>query len=173
MDCSPIGSSVHGIFQARILMWVAVSYSSGYSLQSASLASPALTGVDPLTLCHLGNLQRPHKTTSTRPHIQSIQHTLYLVSIDFLLSLYFPSSPYLSIAIRGMGSSGLVLCCFSLIWPWPLHHSGFAALVLGSGVLILAPEFDMALLSCLASYRQPSFQHLFLLLSSKPQSDSF
>ena len=27
MDCSPSGSSVHGIFQARILEWVAISLS--------------------------------------------------------------------------------------------------------------------------------------------------
>ena len=27
LDCSPPGSSVHGIFQARILEWVAISYS--------------------------------------------------------------------------------------------------------------------------------------------------
>ena len=31
MDCSLPGSSVHGIFQARILEWVAVSYSRGSS----------------------------------------------------------------------------------------------------------------------------------------------
>ena len=31
MDCSLPGSSVHGIFQARILEWVAVSFSRGYS----------------------------------------------------------------------------------------------------------------------------------------------
>ena len=29
MDCSPAGSSVHGIFQARILEWVAISFSKG------------------------------------------------------------------------------------------------------------------------------------------------
>ena len=29
MDCSPPGSSVHGIFQARILEWVAISFSRG------------------------------------------------------------------------------------------------------------------------------------------------
>ena len=28
MDCSPPGSSIHGIFQARILEWVAISFSS-------------------------------------------------------------------------------------------------------------------------------------------------
>ena len=27
MDCSPPGSSVHGIFQARVLEWVAVVFS--------------------------------------------------------------------------------------------------------------------------------------------------
>ena len=29
MDCSPPGSSVHRIFQARKLEWVAISYSKG------------------------------------------------------------------------------------------------------------------------------------------------
>ena len=28
MDCSPPGSSVHGIFQARTLEWVAISFSN-------------------------------------------------------------------------------------------------------------------------------------------------
>jgi len=27
MDCSPPGSSVHGIFQARVLEWVAIAFS--------------------------------------------------------------------------------------------------------------------------------------------------
>ena len=31
MDCSLLGSSVHGIFQARILEWVAISFSRGTS----------------------------------------------------------------------------------------------------------------------------------------------
>ena len=31
LDCSPRGSSVHGIFQARILEWVAISFSRGSS----------------------------------------------------------------------------------------------------------------------------------------------
>ena len=31
MDCSPRGSSVHGILQARILEWVAVPFSRGSS----------------------------------------------------------------------------------------------------------------------------------------------
>ena len=31
MDCSPLGSSVHGISQARILEWIAISFSRGSS----------------------------------------------------------------------------------------------------------------------------------------------
>ena len=31
VDCGPPGSSVLGIFQARILEWVAISYSRGFS----------------------------------------------------------------------------------------------------------------------------------------------
>ena len=31
MDCSPPGSSIHGVFQTRILEWVAISFSRGSS----------------------------------------------------------------------------------------------------------------------------------------------
>ena len=47
MDCSPPGSSVHGILQARVLEWVATSSSRGSSPprdQSQSLAPPAWAG---------------------------------------------------------------------------------------------------------------------------------
>ena len=42
MDCSPLGSSVHGIFPARILEWVAISSSRGSSWPSDQPTSPAL-----------------------------------------------------------------------------------------------------------------------------------
>ena len=47
MDCSPPGSSVHEVLQARILEWVAMPCSRGSSWlrhQPASLMPPALTG---------------------------------------------------------------------------------------------------------------------------------
>ena len=47
MDCSPPGSSVHGILQARILEWEAIPFSRGSSRprdQIQSLMSPALAG---------------------------------------------------------------------------------------------------------------------------------
>ena len=44
MDCSPPGSSVHGIFQARILKWVAFSLPGDLPSPGINHASPALTG---------------------------------------------------------------------------------------------------------------------------------
>ena len=47
MDCSPPGSSVHGILQARILEWVAISYFRGSSQPkdwTCIFVSPALAG---------------------------------------------------------------------------------------------------------------------------------
>ena len=46
MDCSPLGSSVHGIFQARILKWIDIIY-SGESFQPK----------DWICLLHLLNLE--------------------------------------------------------------------------------------------------------------------
>ena len=41
MDCSPPGFSAHGILQARMLEWLAISFSRGWNLH---LISPALAG---------------------------------------------------------------------------------------------------------------------------------
>ena len=42
MDCSPSGSFVHGISQARILEWVSISFSRGSSQPRTEATSPAL-----------------------------------------------------------------------------------------------------------------------------------
>ena len=59
MDCSLLGSSVHGIFQARVLEWVAISFSRGSSLclqrSKVCLLSVLYWQVDFLPLSHLGS----------------------------------------------------------------------------------------------------------------------
>ena len=40
VDCSPPGSSVHGILQARVLEWVAISFSRGSSQPRIKPGSP-------------------------------------------------------------------------------------------------------------------------------------
>ena len=47
MDCSPPGSSVHGILQASILQWAAISSSGDFpnpGIKPESPVSPALAG---------------------------------------------------------------------------------------------------------------------------------
>ena len=44
MDCSPPGSSVHEIFQARILEWVAISFSRGSSHSRDQICVSCLAG---------------------------------------------------------------------------------------------------------------------------------
>ena len=57
MDCSPPGSSVHGILQARILEWVAISCSRDLSdsgIEPVLTMSPALQA-DSFPLSHRGS----------------------------------------------------------------------------------------------------------------------
>ena len=44
MDCSPLASSVHGISQARILEWVAISFSRGSSWPRDRTQVPCIAG---------------------------------------------------------------------------------------------------------------------------------
>ena len=44
MNCSLPGSPVHGIFQAKVLEWVAISFSRGSSRSGIEPSSPALAG---------------------------------------------------------------------------------------------------------------------------------
>ena len=47
LDCSPTGYSVHEIFQARILEWLAISHSRAFSdpgIEPMTLVSPAVAG---------------------------------------------------------------------------------------------------------------------------------
>ena len=57
MDCSPPGSSVCGIFQARILEWIAISFSRDLPDTGIKLASPVAPHwqADSLPLSHLGS----------------------------------------------------------------------------------------------------------------------
>ena len=47
MDCSPPGSSIHGIFQARVLEWVAIAFSR-YGDDTTLMAESKLTFSSPV-----------------------------------------------------------------------------------------------------------------------------
>ena len=52
MDCSPSGSSIHGILQARILGWVAISFSRGSSPPRDQTMSPRVSCIGRWVLYH-------------------------------------------------------------------------------------------------------------------------
>ena len=56
MDCSLSGSSVHEILQARILEWVAIPFSRGFSQPRDKTQAPCIAGRFFYHLSHQGSL---------------------------------------------------------------------------------------------------------------------
>ena len=108
MDCSPPGSSVHEIFQARILKWVAIFSSRGsFRPRDGNWVSvtPALQ-VDSLQLFHLGS---PLKREVWIKTTLSIICKLYLNNAD--LKKNYPKigkdkKPWWQWVSKGVGASG-------------------------------------------------------------------
>ena len=80
MDCSPSGSSVHGIFQARVLECVAISFSRG-SFQPRD-RTPFSCTAGGFTIWAtreaLGELRRDSQKEPSRLFKQSVSHVLCL-----------------------------------------------------------------------------------------------
>ena len=64
MDCSLSGSSVHGILQARILEWVAISFSRGSSQPRDQTQVSRIVGRQ--TLYHLSHQGSPKQLVTCR-----------------------------------------------------------------------------------------------------------
>ena len=84
MDCSPAGSSVHGIFQTKILDWVTISFSRGSSTPGIEPVSPALQvdslptelpGKPLLLLLFSPSVQFSHSVVSNSLWPHGLQHT--------------------------------------------------------------------------------------------------
>ena len=69
MDCSPAGSSVHEIFQARILEWVAISFSRVLPNPGIEPGSPVL------------------QTDSLPTELQGVYKICQISNCDFLLDI--------------------------------------------------------------------------------------
>ena len=65
--CSPPGSSVHGIFQPRVLMWVAISYSRGSSPPRDWTSVSCISRQIFLSLHHLGRPLAVQLHTTGKP----------------------------------------------------------------------------------------------------------
>ena len=94
MDCSPPGFSVHGVFQARILEWVAVYFSGGSSLPRDQTHVSCLSRWTP----YLWASREALAVVSTVQQIDSATHT--------------PVSPpfWVSFPVRALS-----------VGPWPIQ----------------------------------------------------
>ena len=101
MNCSPPGSSVHGILQARILEWVAISSSTASSRPRIEPVSSALAGRISITeppgkphafvyLMHLPlySAQNCYLENAVCQHTKRNHYGTYLESLIRLPSLY-------------------------------------------------------------------------------------
>ena len=75
VDCNLLGFSVHGILQARILEWTAISFSRGSSDPGIEPGSPALEA-DALTSVPPGNL---HAWGHTNAYAGKVRHSCHRV----------------------------------------------------------------------------------------------
>ena len=100
MDCSPPGSSIHGIFQARVLEWGAIAFSASYFLGSSNKRQsfkPELSG-----------FPRPSLWRSER-----LQKAVILLSPDLCLSGH-----------KHMGEGSEYLSDTVLFLPWLIRPRG-------------------------------------------------
>ena len=84
MDCSPPGSFVHGIFQARMLEWVAMPFSGGSSQPRDWTQVSCIAGG---FFAVWANREGGRLSIFLPPHTNTHTHTLLV-----LFSLAFPSS---------------------------------------------------------------------------------
>ena len=85
MDCSPPGSSVHEISQARILEWVAIPFSRGSSQhRDQNLGLPQCRQI----LSHLSHRGSPYVTIYIVNIYMYISHLFYLFIYHYLVYLY-------------------------------------------------------------------------------------
>ena len=108
MDCSPPGSSVHGILQARILEWVAITISRDLPNPGTEPRSPALQ-VDSLLSLFSSVQSLSHAQLFVTPWTAACQVSLSITNSQSLLKL-------MSIKLV-MPSNHLILCCPLLLLP--------------------------------------------------------
>ena len=120
MDCSPPGSSVHGILQARILEWVAIPFRETFLIQGSNVGPLHCRQI----LYHLSHQGSPSRACS----VQSLSCVQLFVtpwtaahqaSLSITNSQSLPKLIYIELV---MSSNHLILCC-----PFSSHLQSFPA----------------------------------------------
>ena len=113
VDCSPPGSSVHGILQARVLEWVATSFSRGSSqprdqTQVSCIAGGFFTAEPP---------EKPPQSVQLLSHVGIFSSPGTAACQASLAITNFWSSLTLMFIESVMPSNHLILCCPFLLLP--------------------------------------------------------
>ena len=88
MDCSPPGSSVHGIFQARVLEWVAIAFSEFIYFNWRLIILQYCSG-----FCHTSTWIS-HGHTSV-PHPETVPPTSLPIPSFWVIPVHQPGAPRL------------------------------------------------------------------------------
>ena len=75
MDCSPPGSSIHGIFQARVLEWGAIEHTLKYNTQLPFIDFPQFSAVQ--SLSHVRLLATPWTAAHQAPPSMGFSRQVY------------------------------------------------------------------------------------------------
>ena len=109
MDCSPPGSSVHGIFQARVLEWGAIAFSDT-SLQGSQMVSTLNSNQAFLLIREVGIF------SSKQSPALAAKPLLWWPSLCFC-SLFSVSSEFPNQCCELLGCQREILCFFSPVLP--------------------------------------------------------
>ena len=104
MDHSPPGSSVHGISQARILEWVAISFSRGYSRPRDGTQFSCIAG-------------KFFTIWATR------ETPFYHLHVYKCITIFFFENGYTIYPFGYLPTSLLKLFWFQSVWPISLHNN--------------------------------------------------
>ena len=85
MDCSPPGSSVHEIFQARILEWVAIFYSRGSSWPRGQTSASCVSWIGRRILYHWATWEAPPSLAALSTIVAFPPNSFFTFSLFFFL----------------------------------------------------------------------------------------
>ena len=124
MDCSLPGSSVHGIFQAWILDWVAISYSRGYSQLRDQIAISCISCIGRRILYHCAtseaHVQLTYSSVLSRYSVHCLYHLFILThSLLSLSDMFHTLSCSLNFMIHHFNNIlNFFLCFFLIAFTW-------------------------------------------------------
>ena len=133
MDCSPPGTSVHGILQARILEWIAIPFPRGSSRPRDRTRVSCVSCIGKQILCHLSHQRSPDiecivgnswnmgetLDSSELPHLWGqIEVTSVVINAALVVACLCQSET--------PGPPALLRACYMLTpphsQPWYFHH---------------------------------------------------